>query len=223
MVADEWIVLNGARRLTIRALIVAAALMISASSFADEPGICLVQAARDQIGVTTLYDPAYRRLPYPNGDVPRERGVCTDVVVRTYRAFGIDLQRLVHEDMKGAWPKYPKLWGLTRPDTNIDHRRVPNLATYFARHGQKLSTTSDPSIYKPGDLVTWRLNSGVPHIGIVADGYAPSGVPLVIHNIGAGTREEDILFSFEITGHYPFIPQTPIRCREEVGAGASAE
>jgi uncharacterized protein YijF (DUF1287 family) len=182
-------------------------LFASAPCFADSAGRCLVRAARDQVGVTTLYDPAYRRISYPNGDVPGDRGVCTDVVIRAYRAFGIDLQRLVHEDMQRAWSKYPKLWGLTRPDSNIDHRRVPNLRTFFERQAQTLRTTLEPSDYLAGDVVTWKLTSGVPHIGLVSDHRTASGVPLVIHNIGAGAMEEDILFRFEITGHYRHVPE----------------
>jgi uncharacterized protein YijF (DUF1287 family) len=165
-----------------------------------------VRAAREQVGVTKLYDPAYLRIAYPNGDVSIDRGVCTDVLIRAYRAFNIDLQQLVHEDMRRVWPKYPKLWGLTRPDTNIDHRRVPNLATFFERFGQTLPRSRQARDYAAGDIVTWRLSSGVPHIGIVSDRRAPSSVPLVIHNIGAGAVEDDILFRFEITGHYRYAP-----------------
>ena len=177
-------------------------------AFAQSPGAgaCLVQAARYQIGVTTGYDQDYRRIPYPNGDVPQQTGVCTDVIVRAYRRFGVDLQVLVHEDMKISWAKYPKLWGLTHPDANIDHRRVPNLATFVGMHGQKMPPGRNPAAYLPGDIVTWRLESGVPHIGLVSDRRSYSGVPLIIHNIGSGTREEDILFSFEITGHYRYLP-----------------
>lgn len=173
---------------------------------AGEPGHCLVEAAREQVGVTTHYDGSYRRLAYPGGDLPLDRGVCTDVVVRAYRKYGIDLQKLVHEDMQGAWAAYPKLWGLSRPDTNIDHRRVPNLATFFQRNGEKLSIASDPKVFLPGDLVTWKLTSGVPHIGIVSDRRTSAGTPLVVHNIGWGAQEEDILFRFTITGHFRFFP-----------------
>ncbi|HKO88184.1 MAG TPA: DUF1287 domain-containing protein [Burkholderiales bacterium] len=175
-------------------------------ALAQEPGTCLVNAARQQIGVTLIYDPAYSHLRYPNGDVSPERGVCTDVLIRAYRVFGVDLQSLVHEDMAISWARYPKLWGLTRPDSNIDHRRVPNLQTFFAAHGQKLRPTRDTAAYKPGDIVTWQLASGVPHIGLVSDKRSYAGTPLVIHNIGAGTREEDVLFSYEITGHYRYSP-----------------
>ncbi len=169
-------------------------------------GRCLVEAARKQIGVTVSYDSGYRRIPYPNGDVPLERGVCTDVVIRAYRQLGVDLQVRVHEDMAAAWKVYPKNWGLSRPDSNIDHRRVPNLATFFSRHGASLPAGSDPNAYVPGDIVTWRLPSGVPHIGIVSDRRTRAGVPLVVHNIGGGTQEEDSLFSFALTGHYRYSP-----------------
>ncbi|MES1240805.1 MAG: DUF1287 domain-containing protein [Acidobacteriota bacterium] len=170
-------------------------------------GRCLVEAARKQIGVTLYYDSGYQKIPYPNGDVPTSRGVCTDVVVRAYRQLGVDLQVRVHEDMGVAWRLYPKNWGASRPDSNIDHRRVPNLATFFTRKGQSLAVTRNASDYKPGDVVTWRLPSGVPHIGIVSDRRSRAGVPLVIHNIGGGTQEEDSLFLFTLTGHYRYAPE----------------
>jgi uncharacterized protein YijF (DUF1287 family) len=173
---------------------------------------CLVDAARTQVGVTLHYDPSYARLDYPGGDVPIERGVCTDVVVRAYRAIGVDLQQSVHEDMRAHFSQYPNHWGLRTTDRNIDHRRVPNLARYFARHGQALGTASTDAEFLPGDLVTWKLPSGVPHIGIVSD-RAADGVPLIIHNIGAGAREEDVLRAFTITGHYRLRPSPlPAAC-----------
>lgn len=159
------------------------------------------------MGVTLHYDGSYRRLAYPGGDLPLERGVCTDVVVRTFRKFGVDLQQLVHEDMIAAGEAYPKLWGLSRPDSNIDHRRVPNLAAFLKRHGLVLNTGGEASSYLPGEVVTWRLTSGVPHIGIVSDRRSPAGTPLVIHNIGRGAVEEDILFRFTITGHFRYFPR----------------
>ena len=162
----------------------------------------LLAAARRQIGVTLRYD-AYTRLAYPGGDVPIERGVCTDVV-RAYREAGIDLQVLVHQDMAKGLPAYPKLWGLTRPDRNVDHRRVHNLGTFFSRHGRILAATTDPAAYAAGDLVTWRLPSGRPHIGIVSDRKTGAGVPLVVHNVGAGTVEEDVLFAYAVTGHFRY-------------------
>jgi len=184
------------------------ALLFVMEAHAEEPGACLIRKAREQIGVTVHYDPAYRKLSFPGGDVPPDRGVCTDVVVRAYRRLNIDLQELVHRDMSSAWGEYPKIWGLARPDANIDHRRVPNLATFFTRHGSKLPALADPAAYKPGDIVTWLLTAGVPHIGIVSDKRTSSGVPLVIHNIGRGTLEEDILLRFQITGHYRYTPAT---------------
>jgi uncharacterized protein len=200
-------------------------LLLALPSSAQEPGTCLVDAAREQIGVTLSYDPAYRPIAYPNGDVSADRGVCTDVLIRAYRRFGMDLQALVHEDMKVAWRYYPKLWGLSRPDTNIDHRRVPNLAAFFARHGKTLARTQSAGDYAAGEVVTWRLTSGVPHVGIVSDRRSDSGHPLIVHNIGRGTVEEDILFRFEITGHYRFLPTalTTCRARTDTGTAASGE
>ncbi len=176
------------------------------SSFA-QPGPCLVAAARQQVGVIKHYDSRYVKLPYPGGDVAPDRGVCTDVIIRAYRQFGIDLQQLVHEDLRRHWALYPKLWNLRQPDSHIDHRRVPNLAKFFARHGQMLAMDNTAATYQAGDLVTWRLPAGVPHIGIISNRFAANGTPLVIHNMGAGTVEENILFSFVITGHYRYWPQ----------------
>lgn len=163
----------------------------------------ILEAARRQVGVTIIYDGSYVVIPYPGGDLPRERGVCTDVIIRALRdALGIDLQRLVHEDMRAAFDAYPKLWGLTRPDRSIDHRRVPNLQTWLDRHAQTLVVNTAPEEYRPADLVTSMLPGNLPHIMIVSDRRAETGVPLVIHNIGAGTREEDCLFRYPLTGHY---------------------
>ncbi len=164
----------------------------------------IVQAAKKRIGVTVKYVPDYVSLKYPGGDVPEETGVCTDVVVRALRATGHDLQKLVHEDMKGNFTKYPKIWGLKRPDRNIDHRRVPNLQTYFKRQKLSLAVTKRKEDYQPGDLVTCTVAGKLPHIMIVSDKKSGEGVPLVIHNIGSGTVEEDRLFDFPITGHYRF-------------------
>ena len=176
--------------------------VLSAAASASATG--LVDAARSQVGVTLSYDPRYERLAYPGGDVPLERGVCTDVVVRAYRKLGADLQVLVHQDMKQAWDVYQKKgrWQMKAPDRNIDHRRVPNLATFFGRHGSSLPVSKDGGNYKPGDIVTWMLPGNLTHIGIVSDKQAAGGVPLVIHNIGAGAREENILFAYPVTGHY---------------------
>ena len=166
----------------------------------------LVTAARAQIGVTVSYSPRYEKLAYPNGDVAPERGVCTDVVIRAYRKQGIDLQTLVHEDMGRAWDAYPKLWQLKARDSNIDHRRVPNLQTFFTRQGGALPVSRDGRDYRPGDIVTWRLPGNLPHIGIVSDQRSWTGVPMVIHNIGAGAREENTLFAYPVTGHYRWKP-----------------
>lgn len=165
----------------------------------------LVAAAEAQIGITVAYDPAYVRLAYPGGDVPRDRGVCTDVVIRAYRdAFGIDLQRLVHEDMRANFSRYPRAWGLSRPDRNIDHRRVPNLQTFFRRHGRALPIES-PRDFAEGDLITQMLPGNLPHIAIVTGRTGAGGAPLMVHNIGGGTRREDRLLDFPITGRYRFM------------------
>lgn len=168
----------------------------------------VVEGAERQVGVTLLYDGSYRRLAYPGGDVPPDRGVCTDVVVRAYRNAGIDLQLLVHEDLVRAPAAYPGTWGTRRPDTNIDHRRVPNLAAFFRRHGTVLPASREASEYRPGDVVTWRLASGLLHVGIVSARLV-SGRPLVIHNIGAGTVFEDVLFANPVTGHFRYPRAAP--------------
>lgn len=162
--------------------------------FIQPSGATLAAAAKKQVGVTVGYDPAYRRMSYPGGDVPKSTGVCTDVVIRAFRSNGIDLQRLVHEDMRRSFSVYPKNWGLKRPDPNIDHRRVPNLQIYFARKGK---STADRK-YMAGDVVAWKLPNGRDHIGIV------TVAPKVVHNIGAGAQEEPILHSYKITGHYRY-------------------
>jgi len=151
------------------------------------------------------YDPAYFRIAYPNGDVPADRGVCTDVVIRAYRKMGIDLQKKVHEDMKANFSKYPKNWGLSRPDPNIDHRRVPNLMTFFTRHGTVKKKTTLAEDYLPGDIVCWQLERGMTHIGIVVNKKSADGQRyLIVHNIGGGQVAEDCLFDFKIIGHYRY-------------------
>jgi uncharacterized protein len=163
----------------------------------------LVDTARKQIGITTRYDPAYVVLAYPNGDVPKDRGVCTDVVIRAFRTQGLDLQQRVHDDMRANFKRYPQKWGLRGPDRNIDHRRVPNLQTWFARQGWTIAPPGErANDFRSGDLVTWMLPGNLPHIGIVSDRKSLFGTPLIIHNIGRGAREEDILFEYRITGHY---------------------
>lgn len=163
----------------------------------EGPSPQIVQSARDQIGKTLRYDPAYTKLTYPMGDVPMEKGVCTDVVIRALRDQNIDLQELIHQDMSRNFSVYPKRWGLKQPDTNIDHRRVPNLMTYFTRQGWAVQDTN----YQAGDIVTWELKGNRPHIGIVSDRKIGDR-PLIIHNIGLGTREDDILYRYTITGHF---------------------
>jgi uncharacterized protein len=164
----------------------------------------LIAAARKQVGVTLSYDPSYSRLAFPNGDVPRSKGVCTDVVIRAYRdALGIDLQALVNADMRIAFSAYPKRWGLSRPDSNIDHRRVPNLQTFLTRKGAALPLPDTVADWNPGDVFTSIVGGSLPHIGIVSNRRsALTGRPLVIHNIGRGAREEDILFAQRLTARY---------------------
>lgn len=165
----------------------------------------LVKAALERTKHKVTYDGSYRKIAYPGGDVPNNSGVCTDVIIRSYRKLGIDLQMEVHEDMKRNFSLYPKSWGLNRTDTNIDHRRVPNLQVFFQRHGVKLPVTSSPGQYLPGDLVTWTVARSLPHIGIVSDSKTLLGKrPLIIHNIGRGPVLEDMLFEYPITGHYRY-------------------
>ncbi|MDP2877551.1 MAG: DUF1287 domain-containing protein [Holophaga sp.] len=173
----------------------------------QESGMTLVEAAKQQIGVTIYYDGSYRKLAYPGGDVPLERGVCTDVLIRAYRKIGIDLQVLVHRDMVNHWSAYPNPWRTKGPDRNIDHRRVPNLARFFARYGETLPISRDAAAFRAGDIVTWMLPGGLPHIGIVSDIKGDSGAPAIVHNIGNGTRIEDHLFSYKITGHFRYSPR----------------
>lgn len=170
--------------------------------------VALINSARAQVGVTLIYDGRYQSLAFPNGDIPRLRGVCTDVVIRALRdAHGLDLQAEVNADMKANFSAYPKNWGLKRTDRNIDHRRVPNLQTYFNRHGAALPVTNDASDYQPGDIVTWMLPGNLPHIGIVTDQMNTSATrPMIVHNIGWGTRVNDMLFDYDITGHYRIEP-----------------
>lgn len=167
----------------------------------------LVKAAQSQIGVTTRYDPSYQKLTYPGGDVPQDRGVCTDVVIRAYRQLGLDLQVLVYQDIKNNGHSYPKIWGLKRADANIDHRRVPNLAHFFQRQNAALKISTHASDYQAGDIVTWMLPGNLPHIGIVSN-RKKEDRPLIIHNIGQGTQEEDVLFAYKMTGHYRYAQRT---------------
>jgi uncharacterized protein len=186
-----------------RALVLTLSLMLVGPAFAGSEPSRLTAAAREQVGVTVTYDPAYVTLEFPGGDLPRDRGVCTDVVIRALRdGWGVDLQLAVNRDMKAEFSAYPSLWGLTRTDRNIDHRRVPNLQTLFARIGAEVPLEDGPTPFLPGDIVTWTLPGNLAHIGIVSDRLGADGVPLVLHNIGAGAQEEDILFAYPMTGHY---------------------
>lgn len=173
----------------------------------DERIATVLGAAHAQVGITRIYDPAYRRIAFPGGDVPVERGVCSDVVVRAWRAAGIDLQLEVNRDMRADFAAYPLTWRLDRPDPNIDHRRVPNLETWLRRGGYALAPGVDPVQYRAGDLVSWRLERGQPHIGIVSDLRSADGSrPLIVHNIGDGTRIEDVLFRWQPVGHFRYFP-----------------
>ena len=164
-----------------------------------------LDSAFEQTKITTGYDPSYVNLEYPGGDVPLETGVCSDVLVRAFRKAGIDLQKEVHEDMTSAWAAYPREWGAARPDRNIDHRRVLNLMTFFVRKGKSVTVTSNRESYLPGDIVAWDLGGGVEHIGVVSDLTTESEQHLkIIHNIGAGTRAEDVLFNWKVIGHYRY-------------------
>jgi uncharacterized protein YijF (DUF1287 family) len=179
----------------------------SGSPFLDR----LSDAAVERTNHEVRYDPTYFVIDYPGGDVPAEVGVCTDEVIRSYRALGVDLQQLVHEDMKGNFGLYPRTWGLKKPDANIDHRRVPNLRVFFERQGAAQPITDNARDYKPGDVVTWDLSSGLTHIGIVVAVPSQSDESRlqIVHNIGAGPKMEDVLFSWKITGHYRFIGPKP--------------
>lgn len=187
-------------------LMVCMSLPVHAADFASD----FVKAAIERTQHQVRYDGAYFSIPYPNGDVPPHIGVCTDVIIRSYRALGTDLQLLVHEDMRANFAVYPsrRIWGLDKTDKNIDHRRVPNLQTFFSRHGKELPVSDKTQDYAPGDLVTWMLPGNLPHIGIVTDKTSPqSGNPMIVHNIGAGPKLDDMLFSYKITGHYRYVPQ----------------
>lgn len=187
---------------------------------AEPPGFSLKlsAAALEQTNHKVRYDPSYVKIGYPNGDVPPDTGVCTDVIIRSYRALGIDLQKDLHEDMKAHFPLYPKRWrwGRNGPDPNIDHRRVPNLRVFFQRMGDNLAVTSDPADYVPGDLATWSVE-GRPHIGIIVNRKRSGGARYrVVHNIGRGNELEDMLFQYPLTGHYRYYGSSA--ARPDVGA-----
>ena len=179
--------------------------LISAQFIGAESAESLVDAAKERTKHQVTYDGAYRAISYPNGDVPDNIGVCTDVVIRSFRQLGIDLQVFVHEDMASDFDAYPNVWGLKRPDRNIDHRRVPNLQTYFKRNGMSLPISNKAERYLPGDMVTWMLPGNLPHIGIVSDQKSADGERyLIVHNIGFGPKQDDFLFGAKITGHYRY-------------------
>ena len=183
--------------------------LLSINSFANVFVDDLVQASIYRTTQNVTYDGSYFSIAYPNGDVPNNIGVCTDVVIRSYRALGEDLQVLVHEDMSKNFSEYPskRIWGLSKTDKNIDHRRVPNLQAFFLRNGEKLIITNNAKDYKPGNIVTWMLPGNLPHIGIVTDQYSKSsGNPLIAHNIGSGPELGDMLFTYTITGHFKYVP-----------------
>lgn len=178
-------------------------LPINQQSFSLKLSNAALELTKDQV----TYDPSYVKLKYPNGDVAKDKGVCTDVIIRAYRKLGIDLQKELHEDLKANFSKYPNLkkWGLKKPDTNIDHRRVPNLEVFFERKGQKLTITENPSDYKTGDLITWMIGDKLPHIGIVTHKKSADGKRnLIVHNVGNGQVLEDCLFSWKIVGHFRY-------------------
>jgi len=165
----------------------------------------VIDSAIDQTKVTNSYDPAYSKIDYPGGDVPLAKGVCSDVIVRAFRNGGVDLQKEVHEDMQQKFSSYPNKWGARKPDSNIDHRRVANLMTYFDRKGKSLPVTSVRKDYQPGDVVAWDLGNELLHIGIVTNVLSASGSGyMMVHNIGAGARLEDVLFSWKVIGHYRY-------------------
>ncbi len=169
-------------------------------SFEDKLSVAAISIVDPNI----IYTPTYVSIKYPNGDVPAKTGVCTDVIIRAYRKLGIDLQKEVHEDMAKNFSKYPTKWGLKKTNTNIDHRRVPNLETFFTRKGQKLTVTQNAKDYKIGEMVTWMINGKLPHIGIITNKKSPDGNPMIVHNVGGGQVLEDCLFSYEIVGHFKY-------------------
>ncbi|MHB1001316.1 MAG: DUF1287 domain-containing protein [Armatimonadota bacterium] len=172
----------------------------------DSPEInALIDSAMEQTRVTTSYDPSYISIPYPGGDVPSHTGVCSDVIIRSFRKAGVDLQVKVHEDMKSNFAAYPRKWGLTRTDPSIDHRRVPNLMTFFERKGKAVPITRNPADYRPGDVVSWDFGSGKTHIGLVSNRRdTEKGNFLIVHNVGMGTQIQDCLFNWPIIGHYRY-------------------
>ncbi len=190
-------------------LFLAIPLLFNHLVYADSFSAALVAAAIERTQHEIEYDGSYVALEFPGGDVPAHKGVCTDVLIRAYRAIGADLQQEVHNDMSKHFDSYPskRIWGLSAPDSNIDHRRVPNLQVFFARNGKELPISTEGKDYRPGDIVSWMLPGNLPHIGIVTDRHSiDRRRPLIVHNIGAGPKLEDMLFNFKITGHYRYEP-----------------
>ncbi len=190
-------------------ILIVAAMTFSLACFSQgEQQQLLVDAAIERTTHRVTYDGSYHAIAYPNGDVPDNIGVCTDVVIRSYRKLGIDLQKRVHEDIKHNFSAYPsnRIWGLTRPDKNIDHRRVPNLQAFFSRKGLSLAISENAEDYEAGDIVTWMLPGNLPHIGIVSKHKSSRGIPLIVHNIGRGPKLEDMLFLAPIDGHFRYFP-----------------
>ncbi|MES2545124.1 MAG: DUF1287 domain-containing protein [Bacteroidota bacterium] len=180
---------------------------VNKKSFYESLSDAAITLTKDKVS----YDPSYISIKYPNGDVPKNKGVCTDVIIRAYRKLGIDLQKEVHNDLKAHYSLYPnlRLWGLKKPDTNIDHRRVPNLEVFFSRKGKKLPITNNPSDYKTGEIVTWLINNKLPHIGIITNKKSPPDAsgekrPMIVHNVGNGQVLEDCLFNYKIVGHFRY-------------------
>lgn len=200
MYLSDIIILN-MKKTTLLLYFLIVAQIIFAQDFYQQISACAIELVDDNV----VYDPAYFSIPYPNGDVPEGKGVCTDVVIRTYRKMGIDLQKEVHMDMKQNFSLYPNIWGLKRTDTNIDHRRVPNLMTFFKHHHAEKPITTNPKDYLPGDVVSWNLGGAITHIGIVVHKKSTDGKRnLIVHNIGSGQVIEDVLFAYTIIGHYRY-------------------
>lgn len=188
-----------------RLFIVFASFCWYLNTYAQCSPVQLSLAALELTKENVVYDPSYFNISYPNGDIPADKGVCTDVVIRAYRRLGIDLQKEVHEDMKRHFHKYPKRWGMSAPDRNIDHRRVPNLMVFFSRHGKVKTITQDANDYLPGDIICWDLGRGLTHIGIVVNRKSTDGKRfLIVHNIGNGQVLSDCLFVYRIIGHYSY-------------------
>ena len=187
-------------------LLLAATLVLYSVASVAAGNVKLARAAVERTLAKVTYDGSYRSIDYPGGDVPDHIGVCTDLVIRSYRTLNVDLQVLVHEDIRSNFDAYPEIWGLTKPDPNIDHRRVPNLETFFERNGRSFEPSTNAGQYAPGDIVSWRLTNALPHIGVVSPNKVPgTDRHFVIHNIGRGPKEEDVLFRYALHGHYRFL------------------